>query len=107
MKMLKTGLLLALAWIVGLVAPLFEQARVCATHLAQFGIGRYRGSQTHTQLKVTGIRLFSAGDFMGGEGTEDILLSDPAGGSRLTASFGWAPPRLTKHHSPAKACRSI
>jgi nitrite reductase (NADH) large subunit len=64
----------------GLVAPLFEQARVCATHLAQFGIGRYRGSQTHTQLKVTGIRLFSAGDFMGGEGTEDILLSNPAGG---------------------------
>ena len=64
----------------GLVAPLFEQARVCATHLAQFGIGRYRGSQTHTQLKVTGIRLFSAGDFMGGEGTEAILLSDPAGG---------------------------
>ncbi len=64
----------------GLVAPLFEQAQVCATHLAQFGIGRYLGSQTHTQLKVTGIRLFSAGDFMGGEGTEDILLSDPAGG---------------------------
>ncbi len=64
----------------GLVAPLFEQARVCATHLAQFGIGRYRGSQTHTQLKVTGIRLFSAGDFMGGEDTEAILLSDPAAG---------------------------
>ena len=28
----------------GLVAPLFEQAKVCATHLAEFGIGRYRGS---------------------------------------------------------------
>ncbi|WP_054020750.1 nitrite reductase large subunit NirB [Piscinibacter sakaiensis] len=64
----------------GLVAPLFEQARVCATHLAQFGIGRYTGSQVSTKLKVTGIDLFSAGDFMGGEGTEQIVLSDPAGG---------------------------
>lgn len=64
----------------GLVAPLFEQAQVCATHLAEFGIGRYGGSQTHTKLKVTGIQLFSAGDFMGGQGTEEILLSDPVDG---------------------------
>jgi nitrite reductase (NADH) large subunit len=61
----------------GLVAPLFEQARVCANHLAMYGIGRYRGSVTSTKLKVTGIDLFSAGDFMGGEGTEDIVLHDP------------------------------
>jgi nitrite reductase (NADH) large subunit len=45
-----------------LVAHLFEQDKVCATHLAQFGIGRYTGSQTSTKLKVTGIDLFSAGD---------------------------------------------
>ncbi|WP_333708101.1 nitrite reductase large subunit NirB [Tepidimonas ignava] len=64
----------------GLVAPLFEQARVLATHLAEFGIGRYLGSQVSTKLKVTGIDLFSAGDFMGGEGTEDIVLSDPYAG---------------------------
>ncbi len=64
----------------GLVAPLFEQAKVCATHLAEFGIGRYSGSQTSTKLKVTGIDLFSAGDFTGGEGHEEILLSDPYGG---------------------------
>ncbi|MBS0447084.1 MAG: NAD(P)/FAD-dependent oxidoreductase [Proteobacteria bacterium] len=64
----------------GLVAPLFEQAKVCATHLAEFGIGRYLGSQTSTKLKVTGIDLFSAGNFMGGEGTEEIVLSDPYGG---------------------------
>ncbi|MEK8030506.1 nitrite reductase large subunit NirB [Ideonella sp. DXS29W] len=64
----------------GLVAPLFEQGKVCATHLAEFGIGRYSGSQTSTKLKVTGIDLFSAGDFMGGEGTEEIVLSDPMGG---------------------------
>ncbi|MHB1053427.1 MAG: nitrite reductase large subunit NirB [Thiobacillus sp.] len=64
----------------GLVAPLFEQARVCANHLAHYGIGRYEGSVTSTKLKVTGIDLFSAGDFTGGEGTESILYSDPIGG---------------------------
>jgi nitrite reductase (NADH) large subunit len=64
----------------GLVAPLFEMAKVCANHLANFGIGRYQGSVTSTKLKVTGIDLFSAGDFMGGEGTEEIVLSDPIGG---------------------------
>jgi len=63
----------------GLVAPLFEQAKVCATHLGEFGIGRYLGSQTSTKLKVTGIDLFSAGDFTGGAGTEEIVLSDPYG----------------------------
>ncbi len=61
----------------GLVAPLFEQGKVCATHLAQFGIGRYSGSTTSTKLKVTGIDLFSTGNFMGGEGCEEIVLSDP------------------------------
>ena len=64
----------------GLVAPLFEQGKVCATHLAQFGIGRYLGSQTSTKLKVTGIDLFSAGNFTGGAGTEEIVMSDPFAG---------------------------
>jgi nitrite reductase (NADH) large subunit len=64
----------------GLVAPLFEQGKVCATHLAQFGIGRYTGSQVSTKLKVTGIDLFSAGNFMGGDDCEEIVLSDPFGG---------------------------
>ena len=64
----------------GLVAPLFEQAKVAANHLANYGIGRYTGSVTSTKLKVTGIDLFSAGDYMGGEGTEEILLNDPHGG---------------------------
>ena len=64
----------------GLVAPLFEQAKVAANHLAQFGIGRYLGSLTSTKLKVTGIDLFSAGNFMGGDGTEEIVMSDPFGG---------------------------
>ncbi|MEP7242774.1 MAG: nitrite reductase large subunit NirB [Gammaproteobacteria bacterium] len=64
----------------GLVAPLFEQAKICANHLAHFGIGIYSGSVSSTKLKVTGIDLFSAGNFMGGIGTEEIVLSDPAGG---------------------------
>lgn len=71
----------------GLVAPLYEQAKVCATHLAQFGIGRYTGSQTSTKLKVTGIDLFSAGQFMGRSSgrpedadCEEIVMSDPYAG---------------------------
>jgi len=64
----------------GLVAPLFEQGKVLANHMAQFGIGRYTGSLTSTKLKVTGIDLFSAGQFMGGDDTEEIVMSDPAGG---------------------------
>ena len=64
----------------GLVAPLFEQGKVCATHLAQFGIGRYSGSQVSTKLKVTGIDLFSAGDFIGGDDHEEIVMSDPFAG---------------------------
>ena len=64
----------------GLVAPLFEQAKVCANHLAMLGFSRYLGSVTSTKLKVTGIDLFSTGDFMGGEGTETITLSDPIDG---------------------------
>jgi nitrite reductase (NADH) large subunit len=71
----------------GLVAPLFEQGKVCATHLAEFGIGRYTGSQTSTKLKVTGIDLFSAGNFTGkasgrpeDSDCEEIVMSDPFGG---------------------------
>ena len=45
----------------GLVAPLFEQAKVAANHLAELGYGRYEGTVTSTMLKVTGIDLFSAG----------------------------------------------
>lgn len=64
----------------GLVAPLFEMAKVCANHLAEFGIGIYQGSITSTKLKVTGIDLFSAGDFMGDESTEEIVVRDASRG---------------------------
>ncbi|MBH5400192.1 NAD(P)/FAD-dependent oxidoreductase [Bradyrhizobium sp. CNPSo 4010] len=59
----------------GLVEPAYEQARVLARHLA----GRpatYHGSVVSTNLKVSGVSVFSAGDFMGGEGSESLVLSD-------------------------------
>jgi len=64
----------------GLVAPLFAQASVCAAHLAESGRGRYCGSIPATQLKVTGIDLFSAGDFLGGPLSEALVMRDPKRG---------------------------
>lgn len=64
----------------GLVAPLWEQAKVCANHLAGMSHARYLGSITSTQLKVTGINLFSAGDFNGPEGSEAVVFQDSAQG---------------------------
>ena len=64
----------------GLVAPLFEMAKTCATHLAELGYGRYQGSITSTKLKVTGIDVFSAGDFTGDEASEEIVMQDAARG---------------------------
>ena len=64
----------------GLVAPLFEMGKVCANHLAHLGIGRYEGSVVSTKLKVTGVDLFSAGDFTGNDETEEIVLHDAVGG---------------------------
>jgi nitrite reductase (NADH) large subunit len=64
----------------GLVAPLFEQAKVAANHLANLGIARYEGSTTSTKLKVTGIDLFSAGEFNEGENDEALVLHDPGAG---------------------------
>ncbi|VAW52827.1 Nitrite reductase [NAD(P)H] large subunit [hydrothermal vent metagenome] len=64
----------------GLVAPLFEQAKVAANHLAQVGSTRYIGSMTSTKLKVTGIDLFSAGEFNEEEGDEVLQIQDVASG---------------------------
>jgi NAD(P)H-dependent nitrite reductase small subunit len=60
----------------GMVAPLWEQARVCAVHLAELGASRYRPPLPVTQLKVPGIRVFAAGDLGDGEGCESIVLRD-------------------------------
>uniref|UniRef100_A0A6S6UJ54 Nitrite reductase [NAD(P)H] large subunit (EC) n=1 Tax=uncultured Thiotrichaceae bacterium TaxID=298394 RepID=A0A6S6UJ54_9GAMM len=65
----------------GLVAPLFEQAKVAANHLVEYGIAAYKGSVTSTKLKVTGIELFSAGDFIGDDTTEEIVFKDAASGT--------------------------
>jgi nitrite reductase (NADH) large subunit len=62
----------------GLVAPLFEQAKVCANHLAEMGISSYLTAPTATKLKVTGINLFSAGDFIGDESSEVLTYKDPS-----------------------------
>ncbi len=64
----------------GLVAPLFDMAKVCANHLARLGYARYEGTVTSTKLKVTGIDLFSAGDFHGDEDSEEIVLRDASQG---------------------------
>lgn len=64
----------------GLVAPLFDQAKVCANNLAGDGSQAYEGSVTSTKLKVTGIDLFSAGEFLEGEGDEVLVLQDPSVG---------------------------
>ncbi len=59
----------------GLVEPAYEQARALAMHLAGAG-GSYGGSVLATNLKVSGVNVFSAGDFLGAAGTEQIVLSD-------------------------------
>ncbi|MGY8527321.1 NAD(P)/FAD-dependent oxidoreductase [Paracidovorax citrulli] len=64
----------------GLVAPIWEQARVCAAHLAGAGHRRYVQQATATRLKVSGVDLFSAGDIVGGEDSEDLVLRDPRRG---------------------------
>jgi nitrite reductase (NADH) large subunit len=64
----------------GLVAPLLEQARVCATYLAERGTRGYRTSQPSTQLKVSGIHVFSAGNHHAGPGSESLVLRDPKRG---------------------------
>lgn len=65
----------------GLVAPALEMARVCASHLAQRGVSRYPGAHSAAQLKITGIEVFSAGEFQGGgKDTEELVLRDFAQG---------------------------
>jgi len=73
----------------GLVEPAYEQARVLARHLA----GRtaaYSGSVVATNLKVSGVSVFSAGDFMGVDGSEAIVLNDVRHGTykKLVISDG-------------------
>ena len=65
----------------GLVEPLFEQAKVCANHLAAHGVASYSYLKPATRLKVSGINLFSMGDFDNRDyDVEPIHYRDPASG---------------------------
>ncbi|PLY08211.1 MAG: nitrite reductase large subunit [Arcobacter sp.] len=60
----------------GLVAPLYEQAKVLAKSLADKKTDAYAGSTLSTRLKISGVDLFSAGDYLGDETTETLILLD-------------------------------
>jgi nitrite reductase (NADH) large subunit len=66
--------------IFGLVAPLWDMAKVCADTITEVAESAYEPAVSGTRLKVTGIDMFSAGDFLGGEGTEEIVFRDAARG---------------------------
>jgi nitrite reductase (NADH) large subunit len=73
----------------GLVEPAYEQARVLAQHLAG-GAAIYSGSVVATNLKVSGVSVFSAGDFLEPDGAETIVLNDSRAGTykKLVVSDG-------------------
>ena len=64
----------------GLVAPLYEMARVAAARLAGEETAGFVHSDTPTKLKVTGIDLYSLGDFADGEDRQEIVLRDATAG---------------------------
>lgn len=64
----------------GLVAPLYDMAKVIAKQLSGDTAAAYTGSVTATKLKVTGIDLYSAGDFSEADDREEIVLRDAAAG---------------------------
>ena len=64
----------------GLVAPLWDQASVCAAHLAEWGSARYSAPPPAASLKVTGIDVFSAGDLHEDQDSQSIVLRDPERG---------------------------
>ncbi|MBV2185364.1 MAG: nitrite reductase large subunit NirB [Rhizobium sp.] len=64
----------------GLVAPLYEMARIAASHLAGDRSPAFVHSDTPTKLKVTGIDLYSLGDFADGGDREEIVLRDATAG---------------------------
>jgi nitrite reductase (NADH) large subunit len=64
----------------GLVAPLWDMAKVAADHMTGVADSLYAASVTGTRLKVTGVEMFSAGDFLGGADTEEVVFRDPSRG---------------------------
>lgn len=64
----------------GLVAPAYEQAKTLAAHFAGDAAAAYSGSLLSTNLKVSGVPVFSAGAIEADDGDETIVLSDPGHG---------------------------
>lgn len=64
----------------GLVAPLYEMAKIVADRVTRTAESDYLPAVTGTRLKVTGIDMFSAGDFTGDENTDDVVFRDAARG---------------------------
>lgn len=64
----------------GLVAPLYEQAEICANNICEISNSAYEGSVTATGLKVTGVSLFSAGQFLEDDDCKIITVNDDAKG---------------------------
>ncbi|HET6320969.1 MAG TPA: nitrite reductase large subunit NirB, partial [Hyphomicrobium sp.] len=64
----------------GLVAPLYDMARVAAAHLSGDDNAIFVHNDTPTKLKVTGVDLFSLGDFADGEDRQEIVLRDASAG---------------------------
>ena len=64
----------------GLVAPLYEMAKIVADRITRTADSDYAPAVTGTRLKVTGIDMFSAGDFTGDDTSDDVVFRDPARG---------------------------
>ncbi|WP_141432814.1 nitrite reductase large subunit NirB [Bacillus sp. 03113] len=64
----------------GLVAPLYEQGKVLAKHICGVESAPYKGSVVSTQLKVSGVEVFSAGDFIENEDKKSIKVFDEQDG---------------------------
>lgn len=64
----------------GLVAPIWDMAKVAADHIAGMADSVFAPIATGTRLKVSGIDMFSAGEFLGDDSTEDVVLRDAARG---------------------------
>jgi nitrite reductase (NADH) large subunit len=64
----------------GLVAPLYDMAKIVADRIAQTDDRIYEQAATGTRLKVTGIDMFSSGDFTGDDDTDDLVFRDAARG---------------------------
>ena len=64
----------------GLVAPIWEMCRTLAAAMTGDDTASYEGSLLSTRLKVSGVDVFSAGQFSGGDGCEDVVFRDAGRG---------------------------